>query len=102
MFALALVNSITDLHSDIKKMAHVDKVRWGYSNNMVIPTICNLTAIFLPRQKAPQNFYGTTGQVDSPPCTIPTSVVIALILNRNVVKTMLPDLLSIYHAISGH
>jgi len=28
------------------------------------------------KAKAPQNFYGTTGQVDSPPCTIPTPVVV--------------------------
>ena len=54
-------------------------------------------AIFLPRQDSAE-LYGTTGQVDSPPCTIPTSVVVlpvALNLSCNVVKTMLQNLLNI-------
>ena len=80
--------------------------QWGNSDSGVIPTICPSSAIFLPRQGT---FCGTTGQVDSPPCTMPSSVVVlpvAFNLSRNIVRKMLQNLLNIIcltiPAISGH
>ena len=55
---------------------------------------CNSGSLHFDQGKAGRNFYGTTRQVDSPPRTIPTSVVVLPVasnLRCNVVKTMLQN-----------